>query len=159
MIVGQGIIVARFRPLEVGEPLMKASARESALQRARLTLRRWTDADREPFAAMNADPRVMEHFPAIQNQTESDAVADRIQKHFEERGFGMWAVEVPEAPFIGFVGLMAPSFEAHFTPCVEVGWRLAHAHWGKGYATEGARAALRIGFDELGLAEIVSMTV
>jgi RimJ/RimL family protein N-acetyltransferase len=127
---------------------------------ARLVLRAWMDADNEPFAEMNADPEVMAHFPAVLSREESDAIAGRIRKHFDERGFGPWAVELPgDAPFIGFVGLMAPSFEAHFTPCVEVGWRIARAHWNKGYATEGARAALLLGFGELGLREIVSMTV
>jgi RimJ/RimL family protein N-acetyltransferase len=125
----------------------------------RLVLRPWTRADREPFAAMNADPRVMEYFPALLSRAESDATADRIERHFEERGFGLWGVEVPgEASFIGYVGLMVPAFEAPFMPCVEVGWRLAQAHWGLGYATEGARAALRQGC-ELGLTEVVSMTV
>jgi RimJ/RimL family protein N-acetyltransferase len=121
-------------------------------------LRSWTDADLEPFAAMNADPAVMEHFPALLTRAESDATAERIRKHFDDHGFGLWAVEVPGGDaFIGFVGLMVPSFEAHFTPCVEVGWRLARAHWMRGYATEGARAALRLGFEELGLREIVAM--
>lgn len=109
---------------------------------------------------MNAVPEVMEHFPSVLTRAESDATVERIQKHFDERGFGVWAIEVPgEDAFVGFVGLMVPAFEAHFTPCVEVGWRLSRAHWGKGYATEGARAALRQGFEELGLTEIVSMTV
>jgi ribosomal-protein-alanine N-acetyltransferase len=126
----------------------------------RLLLRPWADEDREPFAAMNAVPEVMEHFPSVLTRAESDATVERIQKHFDERGFGVWAIEVPgEDAFVGFVGLMVPAFEAHFTPCVEVGWRLSRAHWGKGYATEGARAALRQGFEELGLTEIVSMTV
>jgi RimJ/RimL family protein N-acetyltransferase len=127
---------------------------------ARLLLRPWKDTDSEPFAAMNADREVMAHFPATLSRGESDAIVERIRKHFDERGFGMWAVEVPgEAPFIGFVGLMAPSFEAHFMPAVEVGWRIARAHWNLGYATEGAREALRLGFEELRLQEIVSMTV
>jgi RimJ/RimL family protein N-acetyltransferase len=130
------------------------------IRTARLVLRPWTAADSEPFAAMNADPVVMEHFPSVQTREESDAAVARIRKHFEDHGFGLWAVEVPEeAPFIGFVGLAVPTFEAHFTPCVEVGWRIARAHWGKGYATEGATAALKTGFDNLGLAEIVSMTI
>jgi ribosomal-protein-alanine N-acetyltransferase len=125
----------------------------------RLLLRRWTDADGEPFAAMNADPRVMEHFPALLSREESDAVAARIEAHFERHGFGLWAVEiVGVAPFAGFIGLSIPRFEAHFTPCVEVGWRLAAEHWGRGYATEGARAALAFGFDSLLLDEVVSFT-
>jgi len=108
---------------------------------------------------MNADPVVMEHFPSTLTRAESDAGVGRIRAHFDSRGFGLWAVEVPGvAPFIGFIGLQVPRFEAHFTPCVEVGWRLAPAHWNRGYATEGAEAALRFGFSELGLSEIVSMT-
>lgn len=125
----------------------------------RLVLRRWRPEDRVAFAAMNADPRVMEYFPAPQTREESDRFADRIAAHFDEHGYGLWAVELPgEAPFIGFVGLMKPGFEAHFTPAVEVGWRLAATHWRRGYATEAARAAVRQGFDEVGLAEIVSFT-
>jgi RimJ/RimL family protein N-acetyltransferase len=109
---------------------------------------------------MNADPRVMEFFPGPLTRQETEAMLGRIRDHFAQRGFGLWAVEVPGvADFIGFIGLMVPRFEAHFTPCVEVGWRLAFEHWGHGYATEGARAALEFGFQRLGLEEIVSMTV
>ena len=130
------------------------------LRTERLVLRRWKDSDREPFAALNADPRVMEFFPSTLTREECDAMIDRIERHFEERGFGLWAVEVQGGPScIGFVGLWTPSFEAHFTPCVEVGWRLAYEAWGKGYATEAARAALRFGFEKLGLDEIVAMAV
>jgi RimJ/RimL family protein N-acetyltransferase len=126
----------------------------------RLLLRRWRDADRAPFAAMNADPHVMEHFPAVFSREESDARVERICAHFDRHGYGLWAVEIAEvAPFAGFIGLSVPSFEAHFTPCVEIGWRLAAEYWGRGYATEGARAALAFGFAELGLSEIVSFTV
>jgi RimJ/RimL family protein N-acetyltransferase len=126
----------------------------------RLRLRCWLPADREPFAALNADPAVMEHFPAVLSRDESDALAARIEERFDERGFGQWAVEVPGVTsFAGFIGLAEPRFEAHFTPCVEIGWRLARECWGRGYATEGARAALSFGFNELGLAEIVSFTV
>lgn len=125
----------------------------------RLILRPWRDGDLAPFAALNADPEVMEHFPAPLSRAESDAVATRIRGFMAERGFGWWVVEVPgEAPFIGFIGLWAPTFEAHFTPCIEVGWRLARPFWSRGYATEGARACLRFGFQELGLGEIVSFT-
>ena len=132
--------------------------REIATQR--LLLRRWRPEDRAPFAAMNADPRVMEFFPKVATTAESDAQYDRIQAHFSLRGFGLWAVEVRGgAPFAGFIGLNAPRFEAHFTPCVEIGWRLAAEYWGQGYATEGAQAALAFGFDELQLDEIVSLTV
>ena len=126
----------------------------------RLILRRWRPADRRPFAALNADPRVMEYFPNVLSREESDALAKHIDEHFERHGFGLWAVEVPGvAPFAGFIGLSVPRFQAHFTPCVEVGWRLAAAYWGRGYATEGAQAALAFGFEALGLREIVSFTV
>lgn len=129
------------------------------LSGGRIRLRRWRDADREPFAAMNADPRVMEFFRSPLNRAASDAMADRIEKDFGERGFGLWAIEVPGlAPFIGFAGFAVPEFRAHFTPCVEIGWRLALAHWGQGYATEAARLALRHGFAALAFRDVVSFT-
>jgi RimJ/RimL family protein N-acetyltransferase len=129
------------------------------LRTSRLVLRRWRDDDRELFAALNADPVVMEHFPARLGRAESDAFVDRIQSGLEERGWGLWAVEVPgAAAFVGFVGLNPATFDAPFTPAVEVGWRLAREHWGNGYATEGARAALDFGFGTLALDEIVSFT-
>jgi RimJ/RimL family protein N-acetyltransferase len=125
----------------------------------RLRLRRWLPADRVPFAALNADARVTEYFPSTLSQEESDRLADRIEAGLERRGFGLWAVEVPGVtPFAGFIGLSIPGFEARFTPCVEIGWRLAVEHWGQGYATEGARAALAFGFERLELGEIVSFT-
>jgi RimJ/RimL family protein N-acetyltransferase len=131
----------------------------SELRTGRLLLRRWRDGDRTPFAALNADPVVMEHFPAPLSRGESDALADRIEAGLEQRGWGLWAVEVPgSAAFVGFVGLNPATFAAPFTPAVEVGWRLAREHWGKGYATEGAMAALAFGFDTLALDEIVSFT-
>jgi RimJ/RimL family protein N-acetyltransferase len=130
------------------------------LRTDRLLLRRWRAEDRPALAALNADARVMEHFPAVLTREESDAFMDRIEQHFDRHGFGLWAVEVPGVTELaGFVGLAVPRFEAHFTPCVEVGWRLAVEHWGRGYAAEGARAALTFGFDEAGLEEIVSFTV
>ena len=130
------------------------------LRTERLWLRRWTAADREPFAAMNADARVVEHLPAPLSREESDTFVDRIEGHFDRHGFGLWAVEIPAVTsFAGFVGLSVPRFESHFTPCVEIGWRLAAPYWGRGYATEGARAALAVGFETLGLGEIVSSTV
>ena len=126
---------------------------------ARVVLRPWRDQDRAAFAAMNADERVMEFFPRRLSRADSDALADTIQAHFATHGFGLWAVEVPGiAPFIGFAGLAVPRFTAAFTPCVEIGWRLAVDHWSKGYATEAARLALGYGFEALGLAEIVSFT-
>ena len=102
----------------------------------------------------------MAHYPKPLTRAESDAAVAYYREHFARHGFGLWAVEVPGvAEFIGYVGLAVPRFEAHFTPCVEVGWRLARAYWGRGYATEGARAALDIGFRQYGLDEIVSFTV
>jgi len=129
------------------------------LSSGRLRLRRWRDADRDAFAAMNADARVMEFFPSPLTRAGSDAMVDYVEAHFDEHGFGLWAVEVPDvAPFIGFTGLLVKRFAAHFAPCVEVGWRLAFAYWGNGYATEAARVALGHGFGALGLSEIVSYT-
>jgi len=126
----------------------------------RLVLRGWSDPDRAPFAALNADPRVAEFLSRLLDRTESDALVDRFVARWATDGHGLWAVERREdGRFIGFVGLAAPTFEAAFTPCVEVGWRLAPEAWGHGYATEGAREALRFGFGELGLEEIVSFTV
>jgi len=129
------------------------------LRTERLVLRPWRPEDLEPFAALNADPRVAASLGGPQDRTFSDTLAARIFKEFDERGYGRWAIEVPgEAPFVGFVGLAVPSFEAHFTPCVEIGWRLAFDYWGRGYATEGAVAAMDFGFTAAGLEEIVSFT-
>jgi RimJ/RimL family protein N-acetyltransferase len=125
----------------------------------RVCLRRWCDEDRDAFAALNSDARVMEFFPSHLSRVDSDAMVDGIEHHFNEHGFGLWAIEVPNvAPFIGFAGLSVKRFPASFTPCVEVGWRLAFAYWGRGYATEAARLALDYGFGTLALAEIVSYT-
>jgi RimJ/RimL family protein N-acetyltransferase len=132
----------------------------ATLRTERLVLRRWRRDDWPAFAVLNADPEVMKHFPGVLSRAESDALAERIEDHFVARGFGAWAVEIPGVvPFAGFVGLSVPRFEAAFTPCVEVGWRLARTCWGHGYATEAARAALAFGFDVLGLEQIVSFTV
>lgn len=125
----------------------------------RLRLRQWRRADREPFAALNSDPRVMEFFPSPLVRAESDAMADRCQSLIEERGWGFWAAEFKATQeFIGFVGLHTPSAELPFSPCVEVGWRLAFQHWGKGFACEAAKGALRVAFQSLGLLEVVSFT-
>jgi RimJ/RimL family protein N-acetyltransferase len=130
------------------------------LRTLRLLLRGWRPDDREAFAALNADPVTMEHFESPLTREESDAFVDRIEADLAELGWGLWAVEVEgAADFIGFVGLHPVRFDAHFTPAVEVGWRLDRAHWGHGYATEAARAAVAFGFGELGLHEIVSFTV
>jgi RimJ/RimL family protein N-acetyltransferase len=129
------------------------------LRTDRLWLRAWRAADREPFAALNADPVVMEHFPSTLTREESDALADRIEARFELHGWGLWAVEVVETgEFAGYVGLTPQTFDVHFTPAVEVGWRLAHQYWGRGYAPEAGRAALHYGFDVIDLDEIVSFT-
>jgi RimJ/RimL family protein N-acetyltransferase len=130
------------------------------LRGERVLVRGWRLDDLEPFADLNADPRVMEHYPEPLTRARSDAmVRERILPQFADRGYGLWAVEVPgKEPFIGFVGLQAPAFEADFTPCVEIGWRLAFDAWGCGYATEAARLALAFGFAEAGLDEIVSFT-
>jgi len=123
----------------------------------RLRLRQWITADREPFAALNAEPKVMEFFPAPLERAASDALASRCESLIAERGWGFWAAETKVTrQFIGFVGLHIPVAELPFSPCVEIGWRLASPYWGKGYATEAARAALQVGFELLGLPEIVS---
>lgn len=127
------------------------------LETERLILRQWRDDDVAPFAAMNADPQVTAALGIKPDPSGTKALVERISAGFQQNGFGLWAVEVRGiAPFIGFTGLSIPRFEAPFMPAVEVGWRLAFAHWGKGYATEGARAAVNFGFNTVGLAEIVS---
>jgi RimJ/RimL family protein N-acetyltransferase len=134
----------------------------ATLSSDRLRLRRWRDSDRDIFAAMNSDPRVMQFFANCLSRDDSNAMIDRIEEHFAHRGFGLWAVEVPGvAPFIGFAGLSvltAPPFRTRCTPCIEVGWRLAFEHWGRGYATEAAQLALRYAFEALALSEVVSFT-
>ena len=138
---------------------MSHSARERELHTRRLWLRNWHPGDRAPFAALNADPAVMEHFPALLSPTESDILVDRITAHWEAQGFGLWVVEITvTGEFAGFVGLSQVNFRAHFTPAVEVGWRLARRFWHQGYATEAAQAALTRGFHDLELTEIVSFT-
>ena len=125
----------------------------------RLLLRRWRDSDREPFAALNADPEVMRHFPAVLDRADSDAGVERIEAGFDRYGYGLWALEVRDTgAFIGFTGLQWIPFRAHFTPALEVGWRLARSAWGYGYATEAAREALRVAFSHAGVREVVSMT-
>jgi RimJ/RimL family protein N-acetyltransferase len=126
----------------------------------RLILRHWRESDREPFARINADPMVMKFMPRLFSKLESDSMADRIEAHFRQLGFGFCAVELrSNGSFLGFIGLSVPSFEAPFTPCVELGWRLATHCWGQGLATEGARAIVHDGFTALGLDEAVSFTV
>jgi len=129
------------------------------LDTPRLRLRQWRESDREPFAALNADPAVMEFFPSLQSREASDASINAWQSQFASQGWSNWAVELRSSgEFLGFTGLSVPRRVLPFSPCVEVGWRLAREHWGRGYATEAARAALEVGFTRLALPEIVSFT-
>jgi RimJ/RimL family protein N-acetyltransferase len=133
---------------------------QMSISTERLTLRSWRDFDREPFARMNADPRVMEFLRGPLAPEESDAMLNGIEAHFNQHGLGLWAAELRrERTFIGFIGLEIPQFEAHYTPCVEIGWRLSAEHWGQGLATEGAHAVIGYAFQSLGLNEIVATTV
>ncbi|WP_406210305.1 GNAT family N-acetyltransferase [Kitasatospora sp. NBC_01560] len=130
------------------------------LRTSRLLLRAWQPSDREPFAELNADREVTAHLPAPLDRSASDALADRIRATIEDQGWGWWALEsVSTGAFLGFTGLSWTTFDASFTPAVEVGWRLARPAWGHGYATEAATAAVGFGFGALGLREIVSFTV
>ena len=134
------------------------------IRTARLLMRRWTMADREPFAALNADPAVMEHFPSTLTRVESDALVDRFEAHLDEHGVGMWALEIlATGELAGFTGLQLPRFrvawmEARPQPVVEVGWRLARGVWGRGYATEAGRAAVDHGLVSMALPEVVAVT-
>ena len=134
------------------------------LRTQRAWLREWRESDREPFAALNADPAVMEHFPTVLSRAESDAFVDRIEAGFDARGWGLWALEttgsIGQSPagFAGFVGLNLAAFDAPFTPAVEIGWRLARPYWGHGLATEAATAVLDHAFGAIGLQEVVSFT-
>jgi len=122
-----------------------------------IILRQWNDSDLEPFAAMNSDPEVMRHFPALLSRAESEASLNRLRAGIEERGWGNWAVEV-DGVFAGFTGLSSPRFTAAFTPCVEIGWRFRREFWGRGVAFRAALQALAYGFSSLRLSEIVSFT-
>lgn len=130
------------------------------METARLRLRQWRPEDREPFAMLNGDPEVMRYFPDTLDRRASDALADRIEKLIAEQGWGFWAVALKQSgDFIGFVGLHRPAPELPFSPCVEIGWRLARPYWGRGYAVEAAKAVLAFGFEQLGLDEILAFTV
>lgn len=132
---------------------------ENTVTTERLLLRQWREEDLAPFARLNADPRVMEYFPKLQTREESDESVKRVAEHIQQYGWGFWAASLLETgEFIGFIGLQPVPFQAAFTPAVEIGWRLAFEHWGKGYATEGAKAALQYGFEKLHLQDIVSFT-
>lgn len=129
------------------------------LETKRLLLRPWQESDLEPFAKMNADPHVREYFPSLLSRKESDASIEECSLHIAKYGFGFWAISLIETDtFIGMIGLQHVPFQAPFTPAVEIGWRLAFEHWGKGYATEGALKALEYGFTSLQLHEIVAFT-
>jgi len=131
-----------------------------SMRTERLVLRHWRKPDRQPFARLNADARVMEFLPGILSEQESNSLVDQIEAHFQQHGFGLYAAELrSDSRFIDFIGLSVPTFSAAFTPCVEIGWRLAVEYWGQGLATEGAREIVRYGFEELNLKELVSFTV
>ncbi|QDV48167.1 GNAT family N-acetyltransferase [Gimesia fumaroli] len=130
------------------------------METSRLILRKWRESDLDPFAKLNADPEVMRYMPATLSYEQSAQMVERIKTHFDEYGFGLWAVELKQdAQFAGFIGLSVPQFTAYFTPCIEIGWRLAVPFWNQGYASEGAQAALEFGFTECCLNEVVSFTV
>lgn len=127
------------------------------IQTERLCLRRWQPEDRAPFAALNADPLVMEYFVKTLSREESNAVVDRHMAHWEARGWGAFAVEY-QGRCVGYIGVTVPAYELPFSPCVEIGWRLSREVWNQGIATEGARAVLRHSFEVLALPEVVSFT-
>ena len=125
----------------------------------RLYLRGWREEDRDPYAAINSDPQVREFFPELLTRAQSDAQIAVFEDHFAAHGFGMWALELRETgALIGFTGMDLATYDAHFAPAVEIGWRLARSAWGHGYASEAAREVLRFGFDERELEEIVACT-
>lgn len=135
-------------------------ARGPELRTNRLVLRRWREADLPFLAAINSDPDVMEHLTGLLTEDETSEFIESLEAHFEEHGFGLWALELTlTKQIIGYAGLSVPTFEAHFTPAVEVGWRLSKDHWGSGYVTEAARSALSFGFETADLEEVVSFAV
>ena len=130
-----------------------------SIKTERLLLRQWRQSDLQPYAKLNADPRVREFFPSLQTREQSDNSAQILSENIAKYGYGFWAVSILDTDeFIGFIGIQDVPFECHFTPAVEIGWRLAHEYWGKGYATEGAKAVLRYAFQELHIPEIVAFT-
>lgn len=131
----------------------------NTIKTKRLILREWNDKDLETFVKINQDPKVLEFLPGSLTREQCAEWIERINQHFKEHGFGLWAATLKTGEFIGYIGLNIPAFEAHFTPCVEIGWRLAAEYWGKGYSTEGAQAIVEYGFTKLGLKEIVAFTV
>lgn len=144
---------------QIGESKVNSQQTSKSIATRRLILRPWLEEDLEPFALLNADPRVMEYFPRVKTREESSSFIHLVSKHIAKYGWGFWAVSLIETgDFIGFIGLEHVDFQAAFTPAVEIGWRLAFKYWGKGYATEGALACLKHGFEKLQLQEIVSFT-
>ncbi|MGY1489559.1 GNAT family N-acetyltransferase [Methylobacillus pratensis] len=130
-----------------------------SIRTTRLHLRQWQDKDLAPFAALNADPEVTQFFPAPLTQEQSNTMARRCQTLIDERGWGLWAVEsLQSKAFVGMIGLHIPTAPLPFAPCVEIGWRLGKEHWGNGYATEGAIAALEVAFRDIELEEVVAFT-
>jgi RimJ/RimL family protein N-acetyltransferase len=139
--------------------MTEPSRRFDTVRTERLLMRRWRDADRDPFAALNGDPQTLVYFPSTLDRAESDALVDRIEKRFEEQGFGLWALEISETgQFIGFTGLSPMPPDVPGAGGMEIGWRLARPAWGHGYATEAARAAVGVAFEGAGLTELFSMT-
>lgn len=152
-------LTLRFpKAASAASPFVNGPYRPGVIETERLLLRSWQPADEAPFAALNADPQVTRFLGGPMSRDQTDELLARIRSHWQQHGFGLYAVEVKDSgAFIGFIGLAIPSFLPDVLPAVEVGWRLAREHWGKGYATEGARASVRFGFDELALRQIISI--
>lgn len=138
---------------------LEAKNNNYIFESSRLGFRTWKESDRELFSRMNSGENVMRYFPKTLSREESDNFFNRIEGHFKENGYGLWAVEIKDTKeFIGFIGFLNAVFEAEFTPCVEIGWRLDNRYWNKGYATEGAKECLEYGFSNLNFSKIYSFT-
>lgn len=132
-------------------------SRPTELRTKRLVLRRWRDSDLDPFAKLNADPRVHEFMTIHPNREQSASFIERMEESFDTKGYGLWALELAETgEFIGYNGLVDVTYDVHFAPSIEIGWRMAWEAWGKGYATEAARASATYAFSEVGLDEVVA---
>src|SRR5262249_24364189 len=134
----------RLRILFAGGGLVGRLSEEkmNIIETQRLILRDWSENDLEDFPQLNRDPKVLEFLSRPLSKEESLEWIKSINQHIKKNGFGLWAATLKTGEFIGYIGLNIPTFEANFTPCVEIGWRLAHKFWGKGYAAEGAEAVL-----------------